>query len=118
MQLRARLLLENARGEAFMGAGLLCLLEAIGREHSIAQAARAMGLSYVKALRILQRLECNLGRRVVRRHKGGVKRGGTDLTPAGSRLASDFRQIQRRLEQSAARASRAFCRRHSRGHGR
>jgi hypothetical protein len=45
MNIRVRIMLADKRGDGFMGVGLLRLLENIDEAHSIAKAAREMGLS-------------------------------------------------------------------------
>lgn len=97
-----------------MGGGLLRLLETIGEQGSVAGAARHMGLSYAKACRILTRLEREMGRRLVCRHKGGNSRGGAELTPEGRQLAADFRRMLEAVEACAERAFRRFRRRWAR----
>ena len=108
MKLHVRIMLANERDEEFMGAGLLELLDGIERRRSIAQAARAMNLSYVKALRILARLERNLGRKLVLRQKGGAAHGGAELTPAGRRFARDFKRLHDSLARLAQRRFKPF----------
>lgn len=93
-----------------MGPGLLRLLRGIEDTRSIAQAARAMDLSYVKALRILTRLERNVGRELVRRSKGGAERGGAELTPAGRRLARDFESLHESITRDAGKRFARFAR--------
>ena len=61
MKLHVKMALASEAGEEFCGAGLLQLLEGIGRHGSIQRAAQDMELSYVKALKILNRLEGALG---------------------------------------------------------
>jgi molybdate transport system regulatory protein len=114
MKLHVRIMLANERGEEFMGAGLLQLLNNIERRRSIAQAARAMSLSYVKALRILARLERNLGRDLVRRQKGGAAHGGTELTPAGRRFVRDFKQLHDGATRLAQRRFEPFRKKYGR----
>jgi molybdate transport system regulatory protein len=112
MKLRVRVMLENKHGEPFMGIGLLQLLEHINKKASVTQAARAMRLSYVKALRILDRLEQNLGVAVVERQKGGSQHGGARLTAAGQKLIRDFRVLYRRVDRAANAAFRDFSQTH------
>ncbi len=103
MKVQARLVITDDRGDAFMGIGLVWLLERIDRFHSIAQAARDMGLSYVKALRILKQLEANLGQPLLARSKGGARRGGSDLTPLAHRLVREFERLRREVQACAER---------------
>lgn len=94
-----------------MGAGLLELLRRIDRAGSIHQAAGEMGLSYAKALKILNRLEENLGARVLERSRGGQKRGGARLTGFGKSLAREYGMLQKRLARQGEARFPLFLRR-------
>lgn len=108
MKLRIRLMLENDRGEPFMGIGLLRLLQAVEREHSLLRAARSLGMSYVKALHIVDRLEKNLQERVLLRRRGGFERGGAELTSYGRALVAAFNRLHDNVNASARTAFRVF----------
>ncbi|MGD9612589.1 MAG: winged helix-turn-helix domain-containing protein [Kiritimatiellia bacterium] len=108
MKLHVKLALANAADEEFCGSGLLQLLEGIGRHGSIQQAARDMDLSYVKALKILNRLERELGETLLVRHKGGAARGHTELTPFARRFMGDFAALRRKVRRSADAAFKGF----------
>ncbi len=84
-----------------MGPGPLRLLRAIREHRSINKAAAAMQLSYVKALKMLDRLEGNFGQQILVRRKGGAQRGGTDLTPIGEQLVAEYERLQHVLRQHA-----------------
>jgi len=56
-----------------MGRGCLRLLEKIKEYRSIYQASKNMGLSYVKALNMLNRLEGSLVHKILIRKRGGNK---------------------------------------------
>ena len=77
------------------------LLEEIQRCHSIRQAAKAMKMSYTKALRMLQTLEQEIGFDVVHSVKGGNQRGGTILTEAGEQLLNTFLEIEAEIQTYA-----------------
>ena len=108
MKLCLRVSLANDRGEEFMGAGLVRLLEGVARERSLRSAAGGMGLSYVKALRILRRLEENLGREVVHRTRGGAEHGGAALTAFGRAWLRDVKRLQMDVSKASRRAFRAW----------
>ena len=112
MNLHVKLALANGEGEEFCGYGLLQLLEGIGAHGSIQQAARDMDLSYVKALKILNRLERELGETLLVRRKGGASRGHTDLTPFARRFVRDFAALRRRVRRSADAAFKGFQKRY------
>jgi molybdate transport repressor ModE-like protein len=108
MKLHVKLALANGRDEEFGGAGVLQLLEGIGEHGSIQAAAQAMDLSYVKALKILNRLERELGETLLVRHKGGAERGHTELTPFARRFMRDFSRLRERVRRAADAAFAGF----------
>ncbi len=108
MRLHVKLALASEADEEFCGAGLLQLLEGIGSHGSIQQAARDMDLSYVKALKILNRLERELGETLLVRHKGGAARGHTELTPFARRFIRDFSDLRRKVRRAADAAFKGF----------
>lgn len=112
MKLHGKVALANARDEEFCGAGVLQLLEGIARRGSIQGAAREMDLSYVKALKLLNRLERELGAALLVRHKGGAARGSTELTPYARRFMKDFAALRARVQRAADRAFAGFRRKH------
>ncbi|MDR0994384.1 MAG: LysR family transcriptional regulator [Verrucomicrobiota bacterium] len=108
MKLHVKLMLANDRDEEFLGGGLICLLEGIQRNGSIHQAALEMGLSYVKALKILNRMEREVGRPLLIRHKGGAERGSTTLTPYGACCVKNFAVMRESILRCAEKAFAAF----------
>ena len=109
MKLHVKIALASDADEEFLGPGVCQLLEGIARTGSIQQAARAMALSYVKALRILNRMERGVGRRLLVRHKGGAAHGSTALTPYALGLLREFAVLRRKVERSAAAAFGVFA---------
>ena len=97
MRLQLRIKIASERGESFMGEGLLELLRGIDRADSIHRAAAGMGLSYAKALKILNRLEENLGAAVLERTRGGRERGGARLTPFGRAVVREYGSLRDRF---------------------
>ena len=85
-----------------MGIGLVWLLRRIEKYRSINRAAADMKMSYAKALKILNRLEKNLEHPVLIRRKGGMVRGGAELTPYGKK----FLEIYDRLQKDICRQGR------------
>ncbi|MCX6357295.1 MAG: LysR family transcriptional regulator [Candidatus Aureabacteria bacterium] len=81
MKPRVRVSFTDGRGIPFMGIGLVWLIRGIARFGSIRRAAGDMGMSYVKALRIVNLLERGLGEKMLHRRRGGAARGGASLTP-------------------------------------
>lgn len=84
IRLHLKLSLTDGRHRVFFGPGVMELLQDIRETGSIQQAARKMGLSYVKALKILRQTEEGFGRPFLLRRKGGNERGKSVLTPFGA----------------------------------
>ena len=114
MKLHVKIALASETDEEFCGFGLLRLLEGIGAHGSIQQAARDMDLSYVKALKILNRLERELGETLLLRHKGGAARGHTELTPFARRFMADFAALRGRVQRAAETGFAGFERKYGR----
>lgn len=94
-----RIRIGNKQG--FMGRGAVELLDCIKQYSSIKIATKEMGLSYQKALRILRRMEEELGFAVVLSKKGGNQRGGTILTEKGEEVLKKYKEIEREVSDFA-----------------
>jgi molybdate transport system regulatory protein len=108
MDVSLKVRIVDDRGLAFMGPGPLSLLERIGHLKSINKAAGDMKLSYVKALRMLDRLEQATGRRFVVRRRGGCDRGGAELTPYAMRFMLEFEKLESKLKKDAHAELKTF----------
>lgn len=95
-----RLWLERS-GEAILGPGRLKLLEAIDRCHSISAAARQLKMSYRRAWLLVESINRAAGDELVRRQTGGRDGGGAELTPRGRLAIERYRQMHKRVCQSA-----------------
>lgn len=104
MKARVRVTWATEDGREFFGAGVAELLERIGEEKSIQGAARGMGLSYVKALRILRGAEEGLGASLVLRRKGGAERGGAELTDAARAALGAYGRVREAANRAASEA--------------
>ena len=85
-----------------IGPGKIALLEAIGREGSIAAGGRALGMSYKRAWELVGQLNALLGQPVVAVSIGGRTGGGARLTPGGEALIADYRGMERAMAQACA----------------
>jgi molybdate transport system regulatory protein len=89
--------------EIAFGPGKAELLALIGQTGSINQAAKRMGMSYMRAWSLVQTMNrCFKGPLVLAAH-GGPGGGGAKLTEAGRQMLSLYRQ----LETKASAATRA-----------
>ena len=86
--------LRIGNNNVFMGPGPKILLQSVERTASLRKACVETGISYTKALRMLRRLDTELGFAVVDSAKGGNERGGTVLTAQGVRLLRAYEEIE------------------------
>jgi len=91
-QLKGRVALETDH-QAPVEDTRIDLLEQIERTGSIAQAAKAVGMSYRAAWNAVDALRNLAGEPMVATHSGGSDGGGTHLTPAGQRLVHTHRLV-------------------------
>jgi molybdate transport system regulatory protein len=75
--------------DARLGPGKIALLEAIGRDGSIAAAARAMNMSERRALLLVESLDAMFDAPVV-----GSRDGRATLTPLGAELVAAYRALE------------------------
>ena len=66
MKIHLKLVVLNEQGLPFMGRGPVELLRGIERLGSINQAAKEMNMSYVKAWKIIKRMEASLGGKMLK----------------------------------------------------
>lgn len=100
----------DGRGDAFMGDEPYRLLLLIAEHGSILHASKKLHVSYVNALRMLDRMDAALGSPVARRRAGGTLGGGTRLTPFGHRVLKAYGAYQRSVRRFADRHFRKLAR--------
>lgn len=86
-----------------LGPGKVDLLESIGREGSISQAARERHLSYRRAWNMVDTMNQCFKEPLVVSIAGGKGGGGAQLTAAGGEVI----QLYRKMEKKTATATRA-----------
>ncbi|MCG2726516.1 MAG: LysR family transcriptional regulator [Elusimicrobia bacterium] len=121
MELNVKIALIDDKKKTFMGIGLVWLLRRIKKFKSINEAAKDMGMSYVKALKILNVLEKNLGQKILIRKKGGSIRSQTEITLFAEKFIKDYDEYQKKVKTFADKEFLKFsrlCSRHAAGcHG-
>ena len=90
MKIHLKLRVLNDQGLPFMGRGPVELLEGIERRGSINQAAKEMNMSYVKAWKMIKRMETSLGGKMLKTKIGGKDYGGSELTPLATKFLDFF----------------------------
>jgi molybdate transport system regulatory protein len=81
-------------GEVAIGPGKADLLDAIRATGSISGAARAMNMSYRRAWLLVDVMNRSFKEPLVHSAVGGQKGGGAQVTPAGVRALTLYRQME------------------------
>lgn len=90
MKPRAVPYLTDEEGKRFFGPGPFELLDRVRETHSLSAAAKQMGMSYTKAMRIVHDAEKALGFALTTREIGGMEGGGSRLTTEGEALLDRY----------------------------
>jgi molybdate transport system regulatory protein len=88
-------------GEIALGPGKADLLEAIDRAGTLAEAASRLGMSYMRAWKLLQTMNSCFKEPLVNTARGGSDHGHASLTPTGRAVLD----LYRRMEESARQAA-------------
>ncbi len=97
-ELRGRIWFDAAEG-TFLGHGRVALMEHIRELGSITKAAKAMGMSYRHAWRLIDSMNRQAPHPFVITVKGGAKGGGARVTEHGERAIELFRQLDREFRE-------------------
>jgi molybdate transport system regulatory protein len=84
----------NRSESKFLGGDRISLLEKVDELGSITKAAKAVGISYKTAWDTVNLINNLAEKPLVERLTGGKGGGGTNLTPEGKKVVSQFRIIQ------------------------
>ena len=85
------------KNEFYIGPGKILLLEKIGEKGSISKAAESIGLSYKKALKLIDELNRYSSKKLVYAKSGGKGVRGSHLTNEGKTFINIFRNIESKL---------------------
>lgn len=77
-----------------LGPGKADLLEAIERCGTIRDAANDLGMSYMRAWKLVQLMNAGFREPLVVVHRGGPARGGAELTRTGRRALRLYRAME------------------------
>lgn len=101
---RVKVMLVNpaSRSTSAFGQGVAELCAGVRDTGSLNAAAKAMGMAYSKAWRVLRDTECALGFALL--HRDGAR--GSVLTPEGTRLVEGYERLCVQLADDAARLYR------------
>jgi len=91
-----------------LGPGKVDLLESIGREGSISQAARARHLSYRRAWNMVDTMNQCFKEPLVVSITGGKGGGGAQLTDVGERIIQLYRKMEKKAEDATRTEGKAL----------
>ncbi|MBN2865118.1 MAG: winged helix-turn-helix domain-containing protein [Thiotrichales bacterium] len=106
-RIRARFWI-TGEDKGYLGIGRIQLLENIEKHGSINSAAKAMGMSYKKAWKLIEELNQMSDLPLVIKSQGGKAGGGTALTAEGKKMVKKFRQLESELIAFLEKASKEF----------
>lgn len=92
------------------GPGKAELLEQIARTGSISAAAKAMGMSYMKAWKLVQGMDRGFAEPLVRKSRGGQARGGAVVSPTGRQVLALYREMESTSRAALRRSGTRFNR--------
>jgi len=76
-----------------LGPGKVALLGAIAEHGTLAEAAKRLGMSYMRAWRLVQTMNACFARPLVATARGGTQKGQAALTPDGEAVLGLYRQM-------------------------
>lgn len=83
-----------------LGKGGADILEGINTEKSLTKTAKKLGMSYRYVWNYIKKTERTLGEPIVQTYKGGkIGGGGANLTPLGTSLLSEYKQLEEYLNE-------------------
>ena len=80
--------------DRYIGHGRIELLELIGHHGSIAKAAKQMGMSYKRAWYLVDDFSAIFSEPLIERQHGGKGGGAAVLTPLGTEVVRQYRQME------------------------
>ena len=89
--------------EIALGPGKADLLEAIDRAGTLAEAAGRLGMSYMRAWKLVRTMNGCFRSPLVETARGGAERGRASLTPTGRAMRDLYRRMEAECAEVAAR---------------
>ena len=101
-KLLARLRVVDDDNTIVLGRGKADLLDAIARTGSIRDAAAELGMSYMRAWSLIRIMNEGFREPLVDAVRGGSRRGGATLTPAGRAVLRLYRKMTKESQRAAS----------------
>jgi molybdate transport system regulatory protein len=94
LEIKPRIRIFRGADIAF-GPGKAELLENIAATRSLNRAAKAMGMSYMKAWLLIKLMNRSFNEPLVHCERGGARGGGAELTATGERVLALYQEMHR-----------------------
>ena len=101
LSVKSKIWIENENGQVVFGTGRLYILQAVSRHGSIHAAAQELQMSYRAVWGKIRATEKRLGRDLLDRKTGGVRGGGSKLTPFAKQILERFAKLNDLTKASA-----------------
>ncbi|MFZ2448877.1 MAG: LysR family transcriptional regulator [Syntrophobacteraceae bacterium] len=101
MGIKSKVWIVDETGHVIFGSGRLRILDAVEKHGSIHAAAPELKMSYRAVWGKIRATEERLGKQLLESKAGGVKGGGSELTPYARDILQRFRQLQVKVNKAA-----------------
>ncbi|MGA2027773.1 MAG: LysR family transcriptional regulator [Syntrophobacteraceae bacterium] len=101
LSVKSKVWIENENGQLIFGTGRLYILQAVSRHGSIHAAAQELQMSYRAVWGKIRATEKRLGQDLLDRKTGGVRGGGSKLTPFARQIIDRFEKLNDLTRASA-----------------
>lgn len=108
MKAVTKIVIIDDNGEKFFGEGPARLMHGIEETGSLRGAAMSMGMAYTKALKLIGNAEKALGFPLTERVTGGIKGGGSRITPKGKEWLTKYENYRDACMAASARLYMEF----------
>ncbi len=98
---KSKVWIEDEDGRVVFGTGRLYILQAVSRHGSIHAAAQELQMSYRAVWGKIRATEKRLGQNLLDKKTGGLKGGGSELTPLARGIIERFEKLQDLTRDSA-----------------
>jgi molybdate transport system regulatory protein len=102
LRLRPRIRIVRDDGVIVFGPGKADLLEEIRDHGSIRRAAENLGMSYMRAWKLIRVMNEAFPRPLVVKTRGGAEHGGAALTPEGEKVLALYRAMEKKATAAMA----------------
>ena len=98
-----------SKGNYVFGPGKADVLIAISTTGSLAAAARALGMSYMRAWLLVKEMQRTFGKPLLVMQRGGKTQGGAVLTPTGEKVLALYQKMEAEALAATEATWRNFC---------